>query len=362
MLLGGLSGLAVLPYAVVLVPVPEASGLRVQRAAPSVAGPSPCNGADGAWTWEQHRDGAHYYSLSGASDPHVGDLEKNFKPTLHMGPQEYFIRPYIWEWLPANDDCSFTKMNRSTFCAGMEKHNLTRFFMVGDSISYLMAESFWGLVGGSGDVGLQTSLISLERGRARLQKRIDCPAGPVSFVYVRSDRLWNSSHYEYCNEYCNPWWSKYLDDDRPTLLLANTGIHAHTMKRFEEDFDNFTSRLASVSHLRPKDLFYFRLTLPGHEKCHEYDHPFRSLQEFSLDGELARRYTWGLVPGFNDYAKMAASRLAAARKFNLTVLDPYLLTILRPDGHRFQQGDCLHYYLPGVVDWWNHLLVTMLLA
>lgn len=24
------------------------------------------------------------------------------------------------------------------------------------------------------------------------------------------------------------------------------------------------------------------------------------------------------------------------------------------------QNDCLHYYLPGPPDWWNHLLVTWL--
>ncbi|KAL7538462.1 hypothetical protein ACHAXR_008572 [Thalassiosira sp. AJA248-18] len=37
------------------------------------------------------------------------------------------------------------------------------------------------------------------------------------------------------------------------------------------------------------------------------------------------------------------------------------MTILRPDGHRTPNKDCLHYLLPGPVDWWNHLLFSNLL-
>eukprot|EP00415_Alexandrium_ostenfeldii_P002479 UN2479 len=158
-----------------------------------------------------------------------------------------------------------------------------------------------------------------------------------------------------------PWWQAYINDERPTLLLANTGLHAHTLEYFAADFDEFTSRLAGASHLRRKDSVYFRLTLPGHEDCEKFTSPFRKVGEFSLEGPTSKRYTWDLVPAFNDYVKEAAAALADSQKLRLAVLDPYTMTILRPDGH-MGDGDCLHYFLPGVPDWWNHLLATELLA
>ncbi|KAL7532933.1 hypothetical protein ACHAXR_008083 [Thalassiosira sp. AJA248-18] len=38
------------------------------------------------------------------------------------------------------------------------------------------------------------------------------------------------------------------------------------------------------------------------------------------------------------------------------------MTILRPDGHRRPNGDCLHYLYPGPQDSWNHLLYSNLLT
>lgn len=296
------------------------------------------------------KDGAEYYDLRSASDEQVGLLQKNFKP---QGRQQY-IRPFYWEWKPATDDCTFTKMNRASFCRGMEKHNLTRFLVVGDSISFMMAESFWGLVGDGLDLGQQVSATGV-------QHRIDCPAGEVLFSFIRNDRLSNTTIFEECGDRCIPWWRTYLDDERPTLLLVNTGIHTHSLENFTKDFDGFTSRLAGVSHLRQKDRVYFRLTLPGHGDCTKYTSPFKKIDDFSLDTLLAKLYTWDLVPAFNEHVKKAVADFAASQSLSFTVLDPYIMTVLRPDGHRGDLGDCLHYYLPGAPDWWNHLLATVLL-
>ena len=48
----------------------------------------------------------------------------------------------------------------------------------------------------------------------------------------------------------------------------------------------------------------------------------------------------------------------------IEALDVVPMTVLRRDGHMgdefrpraIPEGDCLHYALPGPVDWWNHLL------
>jgi hypothetical protein len=43
------------------------------------------------------------------------------------------------------------------------------------------------------------------------------------------------------------------------------------------------------------------------------------------------------------------------------LLDVSPMTEVRGDGHR-PPGDCLHYNLPGVVDYWNHLLFSSLMS
>ena len=35
------------------------------------------------------------------------------------------------------------------------------------------------------------------------------------------------------------------------------------------------------------------------------------------------------------------------------------MTTMRPDGRR-GGGDCLHFFLPGVPDWWTHKLLVQL--
>ena len=42
------------------------------------------------------------------------------------------------------------------------------------------------------------------------------------------------------------------------------------------------------------------------------------------------------------------------------MLDVAPMTRLRPDAHLRPKTDCLHFALPGVPDWWNHLLATVL--
>ena len=57
-----------------------------------------------------------------------------------------------------------------------------------------------------------------------------------------------------------------------------------------------------------------------------------------------------------------------AKPLMIESLDVLPMTILRRDGHigdefrpaAIPKGDCLHYALPGPVDWWNHLLFNNL--
>eukprot|EP00957_Ditylum_brightwellii_P101745 7754110-Ditylum_brightwellii.AAC.1 len=59
------------------------------------------------------------------------------------------------------------------------------------------------------------------------------------------------------------------------------------------------------------------------------------------------------------------------RRTRIELLDVYPMTVQRPDGHvssgecedcpGITDRDCLHYFLPGPPDWWNHLLYSHLL-
>ena len=79
-------------------------------------------------------------------------------------------------------------------------------------------------------------------------------------------------------------------------------------------------------------------------------------------------YGWDLHPAFNEIARATlrryAGRVAAA---TLGMLDVYPMTVTRPDARQGSEGgevktDCLHPMLPGLPDWWNHLLLTVLEA
>jgi len=65
---------------------------------------------------------------------------------------------------------------------------------------------------------------------------------------------------------------------------------------------------------------------------------------------------------------LLSSQKDFSKKTLIEVLDIMPMTILRRDGHISDEfrpatvpdGDCLHYALPGPIDWWNHLLFSNL--
>jgi hypothetical protein len=96
----------------------------------------------------------------------------------------------------------------------------------------------------------------------------------------------------------------------------------------------------------------------------------RSIDELDLDGLDARLYNWDLFQYYNAHTKKVVKDWNERQWWNVTsvisykpimhVLDVYNMTALRRDGHSATGKDCLHYHLPGPVDWWNHLLFAYL--
>jgi hypothetical protein len=67
-------------------------------------------------------------------------------------------------------------------------------------------------------------------------------------------------------------------------------------------------------------------------------------------------YNWNQIEHYNDYSYWMIQNRAMAKIHWLNI---YPSAILRRDGHIGFQ-DCVHYYLPGPVDWWSHFFHSML--
>jgi hypothetical protein len=132
---------------------------------------------------------------------------------------------------------------------------------------------------------------------------------------------------------------------------------------------------------------YFMTTSPGHAYCHKYAKPELTRIENEDDFEkvvekyLRRLPDQLLKNGFDwqDYHlhdKLTKKILGDMKELNATVLDIAPMSYLRPDGHRFEEfsayegwlkggtdfshlGDCLHYFLPSVVDAWVNMFYNV---
>jgi hypothetical protein len=171
------------------------------------------------------------------------------------------------------------------------------------------------------------------------------------------------------------------------LVVFNIGAHYHNFTWYKEDMHVLLQSLQTLQ--RPQDLYIFRTTTPGHHNCNptepmEFnwtkgtrDVPLSSINELDLKGLDARLYNWDMFQYYNTFTKnvvkewneqqfrnesLASWRSSGSyrRPIIMHVLDVYNMTGVRRDGHSATGKDCLHYQLPGPVDWWNHLLFAYL--
>ena len=68
------------------------------------------------------------------------------------------------------------------------------------------------------------------------------------------------------------------------------------------------------------------------------------------------KFEWYRIPS-RDIVSIAHFRELLPQ---MEILDVAPMTSLRPDGHR-APGDCLHYFLPSVVDQWVYMFYNLLL-
>jgi hypothetical protein len=250
-------------------------------------------------------------------------------------------------------------MSRAAFCHAMASLNLSRVMLVGDSIQFEMTGSLWKLLEHHDDP------VSGRLNGRRVARDVACGSAgpPVRLVFILNDRLTtNSTAISPCApeprlwtpDICYPWLKEYQQGDEGTLLVAASANHFHSISHYAEALDGF---LASVQRVRrPLDQLFFRLAVPG--MCGEFSAPIAPedvVLEAGGGTDGRPSYDWDLVPAFNEIARYKMRHAAASAR----VLDVYPMSILRPDARK-GHGDCLHWWLPGVPDWWNHLLLAQL--
>ena len=180
-----------------------------------------------------------------------------------------------------------------------------------------------------------------------------------------------------CDSFCYPWTKEYLADKKRTILIVNAGAHIHRLESYQAAIDRFIQVFDGLN--RANDIVLFRSLVPGHWECGRKGlKPFQDFEEYFKDAQdhpnpNEEVYTWSKFRLYNDYAVRALEK----RRFRpserpqalMEVVDVFPMTVLRPDGHcsdefrppSYLANDCLHYTLPGPIDWWTHLAFSHLL-
>jgi hypothetical protein len=176
------------------------------------------------------------------------------------------------------------------------------------------------------------------------------------------------------------------------MLIMNRGHHA-TLKEGQSDAVFQRDNKAAVDYIREhisqsrrRLSVYYMTTSPGHAYCDRFAKPnmtaitneqqYESIVKAHLAGipleVKANQYGWELY----HERDQSVIQLMKAR-LNATIIDIAPMTYSRPDGHRFENererehqllqgisaaliGDCLHYFLPSVIDNWVYMFYNVM--
>jgi hypothetical protein len=224
-----------------------------------------------------------------------------------------------YKWVPSN--CDMIKWNATRFCNVLENRTI---YLHGDSTMDQAANSL-------------------------LSQIFNQNGGCANRIFF---------HREY-NEIGNRGLLNRLKVVKPSIAIFNFGAHAHN----DEDInvywkafnDTFSSPSMQTFQKEQNITFIWRTNHPGHVNCYNAIEPsnnisirnFPQYKNTSIDP-----HNWS---GFNKWDYQCIEN---ARGLGMKILDMSPL-YSRSDSHP-QNGDCLHYCLPGPIDIFANLLFQML--
>jgi hypothetical protein len=260
-----------------------------------------------------------------------------------------------WKWIDYSPNgCQVdATMSADDLCDVLSKLDVHRVLFIGDSLTNQQYASLLNRLGSD----RIKNVTKLEYG---LRASLACPLQSIDLLLQLEGGGQIFSHSDR-NEYILHNTTRHFINSDPNRLLAvmNIGAHYHKMEHYKEDLDLLIQWLQEFD--RPDDLYFFRTTMPGHKRCkprqpRNFDWT-QGVRESPLktyhDYQLTKTHDWNLFEDYNAYTR------ARLRSSTIRILDVFNMTILRHDGHS-GGGDCLHYFTPGPVDFWNHLLYTHL--
>lgn len=189
----------------------------------------------------------------------------------------------------------------------------------------------------------------------------DTSTTPVFFA--RNDRLaWKTEDFSWApaGELQDFWlenWALELTEGRYNLLIMNRGAHFVPDEIFVAELN---ATMAALRAQKPHLLTVFRTTVPGSYACSDYTgkKPLTNLS--MVPPRSLWPYNWDKFEGQNVLAR------SLFREFypHVLVLDPVETALLRPEtrlgSYRGDNGDCLHWGMPGPPDLWTVALVEAL--
>lgn len=356
----------------------------------------------GHWVQDFEYATTHQYPVYGSYNKwHV--VTQNFRPT-NATP---FRWATTWKW--QDDICPVPTISMDAFCRVCYRLNLTRILLVGDSLTFQFLFSLLSLLGYPPQ-GRQYTFNGM------LQPfYIPCSFSPhhhnnessnnhhtnnnirtavVEFaVTLRMFRRSPLGDWQYLKQSVDDEKTEQDEYHRfvttnpnRTAILANTGAWMKSIDEYVEAFDALLTWFDSFGTADGKVLAFFRPTMPGHVGCTPLGNattketynwtdpvelhvaPYGSYEEYvAATSNQTPPYQWDLFESYNEHSKHL---LAQRRRQQTTIHDPqpldirwlnvYNSSILRRDGH-VGFGDCMHYSVPGPIDWWVHFFFAMLL-
>lgn len=253
--------------------------------------------------------------------------------------RERIEKSYQWEWIPNN--CRIHEFDGKRLVSTLES-NKHRLIYVGDSLNVDMGNSMACMMNNSSPT-VPHQLVKTIR-----DDFLGCPSKKDPASEYGTER--------YCSNLTEVQrrWQTHIDNHKITdrdILVVNTG--AHWYGRPENAAIAFSAIANALSRVFRGTLIV-RTTVMGHKECQLFEEPLEPNGTLPLSLKDLP-FNWA---NFGKLNEMITKAVAAStlKDFKILYVDMFEQ---RPDGHALGPGnktDCLHYCVPGPIDWWNKLL------
>jgi hypothetical protein len=170
--------------------------------------------------------------------------------------------------------------------------------------------------------------------------------GTAKVRYIRNDNLAEMGGDVYQNRM---FWEDVRGFD---VVVFNTGAHFIDAASHSARMKDFATKLKTYTD--PSQHLFWRPTIPGHPNCEAFKVPGAPGEPVLSSGS---GFHWREFHA-RDAVSLSIIK-AVAPDVQMTTVQSYDSGVMRKDRH-IGAGDCLHYCMPGPVDWWVRIFAYQL--